>query len=207
MFLIFGLFYLVIFAISIGGLIVWIWMLIDVATRPAWQFPDARPDSQNKVLWILIVALGGWIGALIYYFMILKKAGKANSSLPAPPWWFQPPPGYPQPGMAYGGQPYAAQPGAGQPYPQPGPPPPYAAQPYPQPGPPPPYAAQPYPQPGPPQAYAAQAYPLPPGISAPDAIEAPGAHPPDGIPAQTPSTAETQRLPHIEPPTHSATQD
>lgn len=159
-------------------------MLIDAATRPAWQFPDARPDSQNKVLWVLIVALGGWIGALVYYFMIFKKMGKANSSLPAPPWWYQPPPAYPPAGMAYAGQP-----GPPQPYPQPG-----GA-----------YTGQPYPQPG--GGHTGRPYPQPPGISAPGEIEAPVATPNVADPAQFAPAAETQQLPRIESPTDVATQD
>lgn len=138
MFIFFIGIYLVFFALAIGGLVFWVIMLIDVAKRPAWQFPDARPDSQNKVVWILLVALAGWIGALIYYFMIYKKMGKSNPNLPAPPWWYQLAPPYAQ----QFGQPY-------EPYAQP------YAQPYPQP------YEQPYAQPYPPQQYSAQYAPQP----------------------------------------------
>lgn len=84
-------FYALVFALSIGGFVLWIWMLIDAATRPEWQYPDARPGGNTKVVWILVVAIGGLIGAVVYYFMVRRKMGKAGSSAPPPPWWYWPP--------------------------------------------------------------------------------------------------------------------
>ena len=44
-----------------AGTALWIWMLIDCATN--------EPSTGNdKVVWILIIAIGQIIGALIYYF-------------------------------------------------------------------------------------------------------------------------------------------
>ena len=40
----------------------WIWMLVDCATKE----PSAGND---KVIWILVIVLTHWIGALIYYFV------------------------------------------------------------------------------------------------------------------------------------------
>jgi len=54
--------------IGIGGTILWVLMLIDVATK---EFRNPN----DKVLWILIIVLTGVIGAIIYYFLI-KKANK-----------------------------------------------------------------------------------------------------------------------------------
>jgi len=53
------------FAIIIGILILifWIWMIVDVAKR---KFKN----DVERVLWILIVVLGGWLGALIYFIII-----------------------------------------------------------------------------------------------------------------------------------------
>jgi hypothetical protein len=64
------LFSILMFAVSIAGLIFWIFQLIDVARR---QFPD----QNMKIVWLLVVILGSFIGALIYHF-----AGKPQGTLP-----------------------------------------------------------------------------------------------------------------------------
>jgi len=52
--------------IGLGLMIFWIWMLIEAATK--------EPDQGNdKVVWIIIVALLGWIGAAIYFFVRRPK--------------------------------------------------------------------------------------------------------------------------------------
>ncbi len=39
----------------------WVWMLIDCAVK--------EPSEGNeKVVWVIIIALASWIGALIYFF-------------------------------------------------------------------------------------------------------------------------------------------
>lgn len=57
--LLFGL----IFLISILGIVLWIFMLIDAAKR---KFKN----ENEKVAWIIILALTSWIGAIIYYFAV-----------------------------------------------------------------------------------------------------------------------------------------
>jgi hypothetical protein len=48
--------------IGIGGTGLWIWMLVDCATK--------EPDTGNsKVTWVLIIALTHIIGAAIYFFV------------------------------------------------------------------------------------------------------------------------------------------
>jgi len=45
---------------GILGTAFWIWMLVECAMRePA--------DSNDKIMWILIIVLTHWIGALIYF--------------------------------------------------------------------------------------------------------------------------------------------
>ena len=52
---------LIFVALGVAGTALWIWMLIDCATN--------EPSTGNdKVVWILIIAIGQIIGALIYYF-------------------------------------------------------------------------------------------------------------------------------------------
>jgi len=46
--------------LGIGGTILWIWMLVDCATKE----PGDR--GNEKIVWILIIVFTHWIGALIY---------------------------------------------------------------------------------------------------------------------------------------------
>lgn len=55
-----------IFITAIGGIgvlgtIFWIWMLIDCAKN------EPR-EGNDRILWVLIIALTHFVGALIYYF-------------------------------------------------------------------------------------------------------------------------------------------
>ncbi|MFO7905310.1 MAG: PLDc N-terminal domain-containing protein [Planctomycetota bacterium] len=57
------LFFLIIplmfFVIGVGGTILWIWMIVDCAT-------NEPSEGNDKLIWILIIVLTHWIGALIY---------------------------------------------------------------------------------------------------------------------------------------------
>ena len=57
----------------IAVMIGWILMLVDAIQRDEKKYPS----ENEKVIWILVLVLAGWIGALLYYFMIYKKLGKA----------------------------------------------------------------------------------------------------------------------------------
>ncbi len=46
-------------AVGIGAFILWLWMLIDCATKEP-------SDGNDKIIWILVIVLTHWIGALIY---------------------------------------------------------------------------------------------------------------------------------------------
>jgi len=59
--------------INIGGLVIWILMLIDCVKRDF-------PQENDKMVWVLVIALTNWIGALIYYFVIKKKEDKKLGS-------------------------------------------------------------------------------------------------------------------------------
>lgn len=50
---------LIMIALVLGMIAFWIWMLVDCATKE---------NSSNKLLWILIIAISGVIGAAIYFF-------------------------------------------------------------------------------------------------------------------------------------------
>ncbi len=48
--------------LSIGTVVFWIWALVDCVQNE----PDAGND---KLVWVLVIVLAGWIGALIYVFV------------------------------------------------------------------------------------------------------------------------------------------
>jgi hypothetical protein len=60
------LFWLVMIAAFILLFVFWIYMLVDVAQR---KFKH----ENDKVIWVIIVALLNWLGALIYYFAIKRR--------------------------------------------------------------------------------------------------------------------------------------
>lgn len=47
--------------ISLGLTALWIWMIVDCATRET-------TEGNTKLTWILVIIFVGWIGALIYFF-------------------------------------------------------------------------------------------------------------------------------------------
>lgn len=53
---------LLLLLIGLGMFIFWVWMLIDCATKESSQ-------GNDKLVWIVVIALTNWIGALIYFFV------------------------------------------------------------------------------------------------------------------------------------------
>lgn len=51
----------------------WIWMLVDCLT-------NKPSDGNDKIIWVLVVVLVGWLGAILYYFVRrperIRKIGK-----------------------------------------------------------------------------------------------------------------------------------
>jgi len=60
-----------IWIVILGLLALWIWMLVDCIKRDENNFPSLGENT--KIIWILIIALAGWVGAIIYYFMVKQK--------------------------------------------------------------------------------------------------------------------------------------
>ncbi len=61
----------------IGGillLVFWVVMLIDVLKRTNWK------QESDKTLWILLVILLGYLGAIIYYFAIKRQLDAKKSA-------------------------------------------------------------------------------------------------------------------------------
>jgi hypothetical protein len=67
---VFVLLVLLVAVLALAATAFWIWMLVDVLRRPDQQFAAA---GQNKVLWVLVVAFGHLLGALIYLFVARQE--------------------------------------------------------------------------------------------------------------------------------------
>ena len=57
-----SLFFLLFVVLGMGGTILWVWMLIDCATREP-------SDGNDKIIWMLVILFTHLLGALIYYFV------------------------------------------------------------------------------------------------------------------------------------------
>jgi len=57
---------LLFFVLVLLGFAFWIMMLVDAAKR---KFSK----SDDRVIWILVIALAGIVGAVIYYFFVKRK--------------------------------------------------------------------------------------------------------------------------------------
>jgi len=62
--MLFFLFLSVPFIIVIIPIVFWIWMLVDVIQNE---------QNDELTMWILILILGNWVGAIIYYFVRKRK--------------------------------------------------------------------------------------------------------------------------------------
>ena len=62
------LIFILIFALSIGTAIFWLWMLIDLIKR----------ETTDKALWAVLMLFAGIIGSIIYFFSVYKKEGPAK---------------------------------------------------------------------------------------------------------------------------------
>ena len=76
------IFFLGFFGIAILGFVFWIMKLVEVAGIPDHQF---RAAGTEKLTWILVVALLGWIGALIWQLAKRAEVLAMVGAQPAPP--------------------------------------------------------------------------------------------------------------------------
>ncbi len=81
-----AIFFIALIAIGIAGFVFWIYALVDAIRWPDYMYKAA---GSEKILWIVVVALVGWIGGLIYWFVIrnqlveLENSGRGNAYLAA----------------------------------------------------------------------------------------------------------------------------
>jgi prolipoprotein diacylglyceryltransferase len=57
-----------------GGIALWVWMLVDAIKRENYNRED------EKITWIIVLALTGAIGAAIYFFAVKRKYDRKNTS-------------------------------------------------------------------------------------------------------------------------------
>src|ERR1039457_7338325 len=73
-------------AIWVAGFVVWIVVIVEVAKTPDAQF---RASGSEKIVWLLIVILGGIIGSLVWRFAKRDELFRyAGSAPPPPPRWY-----------------------------------------------------------------------------------------------------------------------
>lgn len=83
-----GFLFLMFFLISLAGLAVWIWALIDCIQVP----DDTLYDSGNKLVWVLIIVFLNVIGAILYIAIGRPReatpsvhGGGGDARMPPPP--------------------------------------------------------------------------------------------------------------------------
>ena len=65
---------LLILPFIILGFVFWLWMMVDCLKRPDEKF--AFGGNYAKIIWIIVIIFAGFIGALIYFFLIKKRGNK-----------------------------------------------------------------------------------------------------------------------------------
>ncbi len=57
--------------LGVLGFVFWLWMLIDCLKRPDDEFTIG--GNYAKLIWVLVIVFVGFIGALIYYFLVKRR--------------------------------------------------------------------------------------------------------------------------------------
>jgi hypothetical protein len=71
-----GLLILLVIAAIVGGFAFWIWALVDAIRVPE----DGLYQSGTKLVWVLVIVLTGWIGAIIY-LAVGRPSGGASAAI------------------------------------------------------------------------------------------------------------------------------
>jgi hypothetical protein len=74
--------------LGIALFIFWILMLVDCIKRDEADFPNSTGNT--KTIWLVILLASWllsafWLGAIVYYFMVKRPAGKKPAMPQAPP--------------------------------------------------------------------------------------------------------------------------
>ncbi|MDO8846884.1 MAG: hypothetical protein Q7W51_00645 [Coriobacteriia bacterium] len=63
--------------LSVAAPVLWLWMLIDALLREEHEYPGATPTSNNRVLWVLLIAFVQ-LAALPYFFVVYGKVRRGS---------------------------------------------------------------------------------------------------------------------------------
>jgi len=67
--------FVLLFVLGIWATVFWIMMLVHVA----------KHNSEDKIMWVLLMVFTGIIGSLVYYFVVKRKFDKQSTSFPSSP--------------------------------------------------------------------------------------------------------------------------
>ncbi|MEX0774892.1 MAG: PLD nuclease N-terminal domain-containing protein [Phycisphaeraceae bacterium] len=62
---------LIVVPVGLLAMAFWIWMLVDCLTK----MPS---EGNDKVIWVLVIVLTHWVGALIYFFVVKQPRDSAT---------------------------------------------------------------------------------------------------------------------------------
>ena len=82
------LMYLIPMVLGVVSIVAWIIALVDVVQRAPEDFPNSRAgrdDPNERMIWLLIVLLVGAIGAIVYYFIVMKPYPRTRPVVATPP--------------------------------------------------------------------------------------------------------------------------
>lgn len=68
-------FFMVFTLIALASGAFWIWTLVDVVRRTDYEFALI---GQSKIMWILLIVLGGIVGSVLYVAIARPKFGPAG---------------------------------------------------------------------------------------------------------------------------------
>lgn len=74
--------YLIPIGLGVFLFVLWIIALIDVIQRDDRDFPQARRGMQSaneRLIWILVVIFAHGLGAIIYYFLVMKPCTRSRA--------------------------------------------------------------------------------------------------------------------------------
>jgi hypothetical protein len=63
---------IILVVVALAVLLFWLKMLVNAIVRPM--------DNTQKILWVAVMLFVGWIGAIVYYFVVYRKRSQAVAS-------------------------------------------------------------------------------------------------------------------------------
>lgn len=57
--------------------VAWVWMLIDSLVREEYEYPQATPTSNNRLVWALLIAFLQF-PAIFYFFVVFGKVKRGT---------------------------------------------------------------------------------------------------------------------------------